>query len=166
MRNLKLVASLVVMTASSVALTSAFASGAKPPGDGFKALSAKQNGSGVEIAYRIEGESVVGRALTIVLQTSSPADAQIALRAGEGLSLGTPQAVLQSAAGQVTEHRVQVTPQREGRFYLYIESTANGKGSASAIAVQVGKTEVQRKPSGSVQSMPNGERIISVPAKP
>jgi hypothetical protein len=165
MRNLKSLARLVVLTVSSTALMVAYASGASPSTDGFKALSAKQNGSGVEIDYRIEGGAVVGSPLTIVLKTSSPADAQVALRAGEGLALGTSQAVLRSVAGQVTEHRVQVTPQREGRFYLYIESTANGRGSASAIAVQVGKTEVQRKPSGSVQSMPNGERVISVPAK-
>ena len=165
MRFLKSIARLVVLTVSSTALMVAHASGASPSTEGFKALSAKQNGSGVEIAYRIEGEAVVGSPLTIVLKTSSAADAQIVLRAGDGLALSASQAVLQSAAGQVAEHRVQVTPLREGRFYLYIESTANGRGSASAVAVQVGKVDVQRKPSGNVQSMPNGERVISVPAK-
>ena len=137
---------------------------------GFTALSVKKGGSGVEISYRFEGTPTPGTAMIVELTVSSRSDAQVKLRGGEGLLVnsanGVPfNGVLVSGAGQVTQHRVEVTPQVQGRLYLYLESSANGRGSASAIAVQVGKTEVQNKPAGSVQSMPDGERIISVPAK-
>ena len=132
---------------------------------GFTELPVKKSGSGVEISYRIEGVPEVGIQVTVYLTISSRAEAQVTVRGGEGLVLSRANTTLTSAAGQITQHRVEVTPQTNGRLYLYLESTANGRGSASAIAVQVGKMDVQRKPSGNLQSMPNGERVISVPAR-
>jgi membrane-associated protease RseP (regulator of RpoE activity) len=132
---------------------------------GFTALPVKKGGSGVEISYRIDGTPAPGTPLIVQLTVSSRTEAQVRFRAGEGLVVNGSNGVLMSAAGQITQHRVEVTPQAQGRFYLYLESSANGRGSASAIAVQVGKTDVQRKPAGNVQSMPDGERVISVPAK-
>ena len=170
MLQTKFAANLLVLAVSTASLNMAAASGAASPptalaAPGYTALPVKKSGSGVEISYRIEGTPTPGSSLAIQLTTSSQADAQIKLRGGEGLVMNGSNSVLMSAAGQVTQHRIEVTPQVQGRLYLYLESTANGRGGASAIAVQVGKTEVQRKPSGNVQSMPNGERIISVPAK-
>jgi hypothetical protein len=133
--------------------------------NGFTSIPSKKGGSGVDIAYRIEGTPAVGSPLTIRIQMTSPFSAQTTLRAGEGLLLSQPDQVLQSQAGQRTEHTVTVTPQTEGRFYLNVFSVANGRGGASAIAVQVGKGEVQLKQSGNVQVLPSGERIISVPAQ-
>jgi hypothetical protein len=132
---------------------------------GFTSLPSKKGGSGVDIAYRIEGTPTVGSPLTIRLQTASPFNAQTTLRAGEGLLLSEPDQVLQSQAGQRVEHTVTVVPQAEGRFYLNVFSVANNRGGAAAIAVQVGKGAVQLKQSGAVQVMPGGERIISVPAQ-
>jgi hypothetical protein len=140
-------------------------SATKSRGDGFTSLPSKKGGSGVDIAYRIEGTPTVGSPLTIRIQTASPFNAQTTLRAGEGLLLSEPEQVLQSPAGQRAEHTVTVVPQAEGRFYLNVFSVANSRGGASAIAVQVGKGAVQLKSSGKVQVMPSGERIISVPAQ-
>lgn len=133
--------------------------------NGFTTLPSKKGGSGVDIAYRIEGTPAVGSPMTIRIQTNSPFNAQTTLRAGEGLLLNDPDQVLQSQAGQRTEHTVTVVPQAEGRFYLNVFSVANNRGGASAIAVQVGKGAVQLKSAGKVQVMPSGERIISVPAQ-
>lgn len=133
--------------------------------NGFTSLPSKKGGSGVDIAYRIEGTPTVGSPLTIRIQTASPFSVQTTLRAGEGLLLNEPDQVLQSQAGQRAEHSVTVVPQTEGRFYLNVFSVANNRGGASAIAVQVGKGAVQLKSAGKVQVMPSGERIISVPAQ-
>jgi hypothetical protein len=166
MITMKLIPSLLTLVIASVSLDTAAARAAVAPGaQGYTALPLKKSGSGVEMSYRIEGTPVPGSPLIVRLTTSSRTDAQITLRGGEGLVVTNAGSVLVSAAGQVMQHLVQVTPQTQGRFYLYVESSANGRGSSNAIAVQVGKSDVQRKPSGNVQSMPNGERVISVPAK-
>ena len=137
----------------------------QPNAQGAKSLPVKKMGSGVEISYQIEGTPAPGILLIVQLTTSSRTDAQITVRGGEGLVVKDAGSVLTSAAGQITQHRIEVTPQTQGRLYLYVDSQTNARGSSNAIAVQVGKSDVQRKPSGTVQSMPGGERIISVPAK-
>jgi hypothetical protein len=121
---------------------------AKARKNGFTPLAAKKGGSGVAMAYRIEGTPSVGSPLTIRVTMGSSADAQVTLR-----------------AGQSAEYTITVVPQSEGRFYLNMFSVAAGRGSATSIPVQVGKGAVQLKPSGNVQVMPSGERVISVPAQ-
>lgn len=138
---------------------------AKARKNGFTPLAAKKGGSGVAMAYRIEGTPSVGSPLTIRVTMGSSADAQVTLRAGEGLVLSRPNDVLTSRAGQSAEYTITVVPQSEGRFYLNMFSVAAGRGSATSIPVQVGKGAVQLKPSGNVQVMPSGERVISVPAQ-
>lgn len=163
---MKLCPSLLALAISAAAFNTSAASGhGLHAAQDYKALPRKKMGSGVEMSYRIEGTPTPGSPVIVHLTTSSRTDAQITLRGDEGLVVTNAGSVLQSAAGQVTLHRVEVTPQAQGRFYLYVESSANGRGSSNAIAVQVGKSEVLRKPSGAVQSMPGGERVISVPAR-
>jgi hypothetical protein len=130
----------------------------------FTKLEAKANGSGVSVAYRIEGTPLVGSPVVIRLQVSSRADANLVFRSNEGLSLITPE-VIDAPAGANAEYTVTVVPEAEGRFYLNVFSIANGRPSASAIAVQVGNKAVQFKPSGRVMESPSGERVISVPVK-
>lgn len=137
----------------------------KTEGRGFTSTPVKKGGSGVEVAYRIDGTPEVGRALTILLSVSSSSDAQLTLRGGEGIVLTGAVGPLQTLAGQTTLHQVSVMPTAQGRFYLHIVSSANGRDTASAIAIQVGKAAGQNKPSGDIQVMPNGERVISVPAR-
>ena len=137
----------------------------KTEGLGFTRMPVKKGGSGVEIAYRIDGTPEVGLALTILLSVSSSSDAQLTLRGGEGIVLTGAVGPLQTLAGQTTLHQVSVMPTAQGRFYLHIVSSANGRDTASAIAIQVGKAAGQNKPSGDIQVMPNGERVISVPAR-
>ena len=56
-------------------------------------------------------------------------------------------------------------PLAEGRHYLHVLSTVRGRTSASTVAVQVGKQMPVAKPAGDVKTMPDGERVISVPAQ-
>ena len=168
MRPMKLVPGLLALAVSAAVLNTAAASSPIAPlaqAKGYTALPMKKMGSGVAMSYRIEGTPTPGSPVIVHLTTSSRTDAQIKLRGGDGLVVSSLDTTLISAAGQITQHRVEVTPQSNGRLYLYLELTANGRGNASAIAIQVGKAEAQRKPSGKLQSMPDGERVISVPAR-
>lgn len=133
--------------------------------NGFTPLPNKKSGSGVAMAYRIEGTPAVGSPLTIRITMASNADSQVTLRAEEGLALSNPSQVLTALAGVPAEYTVTVVPLAEGRFYLNLFSLAAGRGSASSVAVQVGKGVAQLKPSGTVQVLPSGERVISVPAQ-
>jgi hypothetical protein len=132
---------------------------------GFVQMASKKGGAGVDLAYRFEGAPAVGKPLTLHIQMFSRTDAQATLQADEGLQLLAPEQVMHALAGVRSEHTATVVPQAEGRFYISVFSSARGRSSASAIAVQVGKSTVQLKPSGKVQVMPGGERIISVPAQ-
>jgi predicted small lipoprotein YifL len=134
---------------------------------GYKRLPIKKGGSGVALTYQLEGTPEVGKPLLVKMLMVSPADAQVVVRAGEGLQLPTAEVVMQSTAGVPAEHQMSVVPKALGRFYLHVMSTANGRTSASAIAVQVGtdKDMPQAKPSGDIKTMPNGERVISLPAQ-
>jgi hypothetical protein len=133
---------------------------------GFTSMAAKKGGSGVDMAYRIEGTPEVGKPLTIRIQMTSPVDAQAQVSAAEGLTLDASSKTMASPAGQSTEHTVVVVPQALGRFYLDVFTQAAGRASASAIPIQVGKGAVQNKLTGTTQTMPNGERVISVPSQP
>jgi hypothetical protein len=131
--------------------------------NGFTSVENQKSGSGVSLAYRVEGTPSVGSPITIVIQMSSSSDAMVFLRAGEGLTLANPGQQLQSLAGAVAEHSITVVPNAQGRYYLSVFSVANGRPSAASIPVSVGHGLAQLKPSGTVQVTPSGERIISVP---
>ena len=169
---------LVLLTLSALATTPALATekqmdasgravkgAGKAAKGGFIPMDTQKSGSGVSLAYRIEGSPSVGSPLTILIQMSSTSDAQVVLRAPPGLTLMAPGQVLQSYAGQVAEHRVTVVPDVQGRHYISLFSIANGRPSATSIPIQIGRGSVELKSGGTVQVTPSGERIISVPLK-
>lgn len=131
--------------------------------NGFTPMDTQKSGSGVRLAYRIVGTPMLGSPLTILIQVSSATEAQLFLRAPAGLTLLAPNQALQSPAGLEVEHSVTVLPDAQGRHYLSVFSVANGRPSAAAIPVQVGRGPVQLKPGGNVKHTPSGERIIIVP---
>ena len=120
---------------------------------------------GVDLAYQFASTPEVGKPLRVKIQIASPADAQDTVRAGGGLQLQSNPLEMRSAAGAITEQEMSVMPLAEGRHYLHVLSTARGRTSASAIAVQVGKQMPVAKPAGDVKTMPDGERVVSVPAQ-
>ena len=133
----------------------------------FKRLPMKKGGSGVELAYQLQGTPEIGKPLVIKITMHSTGDAQVVVRADDGLQLQSSGPVMQSTAGIAAEHQLTVVPTARGRFYVHVMSSAHGRTSATAIAVQVGadKDMPQAKLSGEIKIMPNGERIISTPAQ-
>lgn len=168
---------LCLLALSLILASPAFADGAaraQPavPGKGAKAhvggltpLTLAKMGSGVQLAYRIDGTPTVGKPLSIVVQLSSRADARVTLVADAGLGLQAPQQVLSVAAGGSVEQMLTVVPQAEGRFYLNLLASSEGRGGATGFAVQVGKGTPVLKPAGKVTVTPGGERIVSIPVK-
>ena len=168
-RSAALFSFVLLFAASTASAGSAVQAGthvkSAPSQGGFTRIPMKKSGSGVDLAYQLGGTPEVGKPLLVKIQMASPADAQVTVRAGEGLQLQSQELVMQSAAGASAEHEMSVTPLAEGRYYIHVLSTARGRTTASAIAVQVGKGMPMAKPAGDVKTMPNGERVISVPAQ-
>ena len=136
-----------------------------PGANGFHRIASKKGGSGVDLAYKVDGTPEVGKPVVVKLQISSLADAQVTVRTESGLQLSSAELVMRSAAGVSSEHQMSVTPLATGRHYLFVTSIASGRTSSSAIAVQVGKDAPQAKPRADVIVMPGGERVISMPAQ-
>lgn len=167
--------SMLTLAAAMAAPASADGIGSLRPALSFKTASASAEGltplaigkigSGVQLAYRLDGTPAVGAPLNIAVQLSSRADAEVTLAADAGLGLQAPQQVLRVAAGGRIEQVLTVVPQSEGRFYLNLLVSSDGRGGTTGLAVQVGKGTPVLKPPGKVVVTPAGERIVSVPAR-
>lgn len=139
-------------------------SAAKTGLDGYTKLASKDGGSGVQISYKIEGTPATGKPLTIRANIASRVDAEVTLSADAGLTLQEPSQVLRLTAGKTSQHAIVVVPQADGRYYLNLFSTAQGRTSASSVAIQVGSSQANLKSSGATQVNPDGQRtkIIQV----
>jgi hypothetical protein len=156
---------------AAVAAAKAAASPAALTPAGFTPIVSKKVGSGVDMAYQIDGTPAVGQPLTIRLSMSSPLDADVTFSADSALALQNPSQVLKAAAGQPGQHSITVVPQALGRYYLNVFSNAQGRSSAVSIAVQVGDAAPAKSKSansnsaGAAQPNGSGERVktIAVP---
>jgi hypothetical protein len=61
-------------------------------------------------------------------------------------------------------YSITVRPAESGLYYLNVFLQSGSMTEAKAIPVQIGKDAKLRK-SGNVQTMPDGQRVISVPAQ-
>lgn len=136
---------------------------AKATTSGYTTIAGKDGGAGVVMSFKIEGTPAVGKPLTVSVNMSSSANAETILTADSGLTLQDPAQVLRSVAGQKSQHVITLTPQSEGRFYVNLFSTAEGRTSASSFAVQVGNSQTSLKSTAPVQVGPNGERVKVMP---
>lgn len=112
---------------------------------GYTALPSAKSGSGVDMAYQMNGTPTVGQPLTISLDIASPLDADITLSTDGALTLQNPGQALKALAGQPGQHTITVVPQALGRFYVNVFSSAQGRSSATSIAVQVGDAQTKSK---------------------
>ncbi|MFM2398240.1 MAG: hypothetical protein RL341_397 [Pseudomonadota bacterium] len=140
------------------------------PTKGWITAPSKKGGSGVVVRYRIDGTPAVGKPLPITLSLSgvnSEEGAQVSLGTeGTGLAMDKQRATSQKLASyQATTMPMSVTPQAEGTFYLTVVTEQNGRSSVTMIPVRVGHGKVALKPMGEVVTTPEGEKIISMPAK-
>jgi hypothetical protein len=140
------------------------------PAKGWITAPSKKSGSGVVVRYRIDGKPTVGKPLAITLSLSgvnSEAGAQASFIAdGTGLVMDKQRATPQKLASyQATTVPMSVTPQAEGTFYITVTTEQNDRTSVTMIPVRVGHGKVALKPMGELTTTPEGEKIISMPAK-
>lgn len=170
--------SLVLLAAGAGLVPAALAGGdptAKPTArtaaaGWVAAPAAKHNGSGIRLGYRVPAGLQPGQATTVQLQFSAATadDARAEWRMS-----GTAGALAPSAAssvaltrGQPTTVSVAVTPAADGMAYLDVFTTQGGRTSAQSVPLKVGSGAVVLKRQGVAQTMPSGEKVISLPSSP
>jgi hypothetical protein len=140
------------------------------PTKGWIAAPSKKGGSGVVVRYRIDGTPAVGKALPVTLSlsgVSSDAGASVSLTAEDtSLKMDKVRSAPQKLASyQATTMPMSVTPQAEGTFYITVTTEQDDRSSVTMIPIRVGHGKVALKPNGELVTTPQGEKIISMPAK-
>lgn len=122
---------------------------------------------GVRIAYQVDAPSP-GAASPVLLTVNRPEAGpalDIEFKADPALTLasGLPGDQIRQTQAQAS-YPLRVTPQGNGLHYLHVFLRQGDRAEALAIPVQVGKGSVVAKPSKAV-TMPDGQRVISLPAQ-
>lgn len=130
--------------------------------------AAKPNGSG--IALRVQAPARVGldqpAAVTLRLSGIDATDASVEIRAPAGLAVTPAPATVALPRGVETTLTLSVVPTAHGVHYLDVFTRQHGRVSAHSIAVTTGTSTTQHlKATGSAQTTPSGERVISLPAQ-
>jgi hypothetical protein len=132
----------------------------------YKTAPQKKSGSGVVVQYRVPGVGSAGVAVPVTLMLSgvyAQDGAKVMVYGEPGMRLsGDIRTTLASKESRSIQ--VLVTADADGVYYLNVSSTQDGRTSVTAVPIQVGKVKRQLKANGSVQEMPNGERVISMPS--
>lgn len=130
----------------------------------FVHMQSKANEVDVDKAYRLENTPQVGQTLVITLHLT-PAKSGVSYRvtADEGLTLASSNASVGLSKGRQHVAQIQVTPQKEGLFYVHVFTVQGNKQSVSSIPVQVGKVGLPAEKNLKVDA--KGDKVISMPAK-
>jgi hypothetical protein len=127
----------------------------------------KPNDSGVTVQYRVDATPQVGRGTPVVLQfdgVTGADGASVRLSADPGLTISGSD-TLALPAGKRTTTTVTVVSDRDGLAYLNVFVTQGSAMSAISIPIQTGTAAPVMKSNGELKSTPDGENIISMPAK-
>jgi hypothetical protein len=127
----------------------------------------KPNDSGVTVQYRVDATPQIGRGTPVVLQfdgVSGADGASVRLSADPGLTISGSD-TLALPAGKRTTTTVTVVSDRDGLTYLNVFITQGSAMSAISIPIQTGTAAPVLKSNGELKSTPDGENIISMPAK-
>jgi hypothetical protein len=134
---------------------------------GFAHTTAKRGGSGVHVAYRIEGAAQPNVPARITVELSG-----VTAQQGASASFSAEEpAWLRSAAAltlrpnQRHTATLEVTAPADGMYFVNVITTQAGRSSIVQIPVKVGAGAAKREKQGTVQTAPSGERVISLPAK-
>ena len=133
--------------------------------------AAKPNGSGVRLAYNV-APMQPGRVGSVQLRLSGVTadDARVEWRAPAG-GVVTSAAVgaatsMSLPRGQVTTQLLDVTAAADGMAYLDVFTTQGGRTTAQSVPLKVGSGAIVLKREGTAQTMPSGEKVISLPSQP
>ena len=132
----------------------------------------------ISFDYSIIGNPIVGQAVRINLQISSPLNDRtitVQYRVDEAGSLTFPEtqvqriALLPLADATLRSQQVTVVPQREGRLYLVVSAEVDTDSGtmirSMSIPIQVGRAPRVPTVNGELVEGPDGEVGISMPAQ-
>ena len=134
---------------------------------GFAHTVAKRGGSGVSVAYRVEGVAQPNVAADITVElggVSTQQGATASFSAEEPARLSGP-ATLSLKPNQTNTASLQVTAPSDGIYFVTVTTTQAGRSSVVQIPVKVGAGTPKLERQGTVQTTPSGERVISLPSK-
>ena len=130
----------------------------------------------ISIDYEVLGKPIVGLPVAINVQVSATQDVgpiAVTYSINDTSALlfqeGQVERLEISDLSEVSIQQVAVVPQREGRLYLNVSAevqTAGGSMIKSmAIPIQVGSAPKQPQINGELKEGPDGEIVISMPAR-
>ena len=162
-----------LLTALAFALSAGIACAAGTPRGkvderGFVQIDTKKSGSGVRVAYRIDGEPQPGVPATMTVEfrgINAPAGAIASFGTEEPAVLTGP-STLKLKPGPPQSATVALTAAQDGIYFVNVTTTQAGRSSVVSIPVKVGAGGRRLERPGTVEITPSGERVISLPPKP
>lgn len=129
----------------------------------------KQNGSGVMLRYSVPTVLNAGQTATVQIRFSNVTknDASVKVTPPASVTMTGDASVMTGKALPLgsTTLTLQVTPSADGLEYLNVFTTQGGRSSAQSIPLQVGSAKAELKNKNKVETTPEGEKVISMPAK-
>jgi len=128
----------------------------------------------IQMSYEIVGNPIVGLPALINVHVSSPqGPVTVVYSISDTSALAFQQGqverleIVDPAAGSTQQ--LTVIPQREGRLYVNVSAEVQTPGGAMirsmAIPIKVGAAPGGEQPQGEVREGPDGETVISLPAR-
>jgi hypothetical protein len=130
----------------------------------------------ITIDYEVLGKPIVGLPVAInvsvhATEDTGPISVQYSINDASALLFQEGQVERRSYRNrsELDTQQVAVVPQREGRLYINISAEVQTPGGSMiksmAIPIQVGNAPVQPEINGELREGPDGETVISMPAK-
>jgi hypothetical protein len=129
----------------------------------------KHNGSGVTMSYSVPKVLNAGQMATVQIRLSNvkKTDASVKVTPPASVTLTGNTSVVTGMALPLgsTTVTLQVTPSVDGLEYLNVFTTQGGRTSVQAIPLQVGSAPPALKTQNKIETTPDGEKVISLPAQ-
>jgi hypothetical protein len=134
---------------------------------GFAHTTAKRGGSGVNVAYRIEGAAQpnVPARITVELSGVTAREGATAAFSAEEPAWLHGAAALSLRPNQTNAASLEFTAPSDGMYFINVTTTQAGRSSIVQIPIKVGAGAARLEKQGTVQTTPSGEQVISLPAK-
>ncbi|MES2682984.1 MAG: hypothetical protein V4650_05635 [Pseudomonadota bacterium] len=112
---------------------------------------------------------VASRVETVITSTANVDALEVSYSLSEGLSAVDALPLLQLAAqtaGTVVQQPLRFVPRAEGQHYLnvFVRTRQGDQYRSKTVSLPLALGTIAAKPSAAVQQMPDGERVISMPA--
>lgn len=122
-------------------------------------------GSGVGVAYRIDGTPAAGTPVTLTLRFTgidASTGAKVSIASSDGLLIAGERELTLTGAQQL---QLSVLAAADGVYYVNVFSAQAGRSQVTSVPVTVGKGQIKLEKNGSPAQTPAGERVISLPSR-